>query len=105
MVHNKDKGTISLRHFSVSTRPSGLTKGVKALVLGKKLPDMSSFTDVADFVERAGFASESEGEDAEASRVTLRQHLGRHNIAHRTSRVRLHEVCTCSDLPAVLDHL
>jgi len=35
---------------------------------------------------------ESEGEDAEASRVTLAQDLGHGNTAGRTSRVRLHEV-------------
>lgn len=92
MVHNKEKETISLRHFSVSVKPSGLTKGVKALVQGKTLPDLSNFTDIADFVERSGAASESEAEDADASRLTLGQPLGRHNLANRTSRVRLHEV-------------
>ena len=35
---------------------------------------------------------ESEGEDAEASRVTLAQDLGRGNVASRQSRVRLHEI-------------
>ena len=35
---------------------------------------------------------ESEGEDAEASRVTLSQDLGKGNVAARQSRVRLHEI-------------
>jgi ribosome biogenesis protein SSF1/2 len=93
LVHNKEEGTISLRHFCISVAASGLTKGVKALVQGKQLPDLSRFEDVADFIEKAGFASESEGEDAAASRVTMATDLGRTNMAQRTSRVRLHEVC------------
>lgn len=97
LVHNKAKDTISMRHFNVSVAPSGLTKGVKALVSGKAPPDLSGFADVADFVERAGYASESEGEDAAAGRVELGQALGRNNAPDRTSRVRLHEVrlATC----------
>lgn len=35
---------------------------------------------------------ESEGEDAEASRVTLAQDMGKGNSASRQSRVRLHEI-------------
>ena len=95
LVHNKAKETISLRHFNVSVAPAGLTKGVKALVSGKAPPDLSGFTDVADFVERAGYASESEGEDAAAGRVEVGQAVGRNNPANRTSRIRLHEVSPC----------
>lgn len=92
LVHNKESDTISLRHFCISVAPSGLTKGIKALVQGKALPDLSRFNDIADFIERSGYASESEGEDAAASRVTLGQNLGRINLAQRQSRVKLHEV-------------
>lgn len=92
LTHNKETGGISFRHYSISTTPSGISKGVKALVARKAVPDLSAFTDVADFVERAGFGSESEGEDAAASRVTLAETLGRGNLAQRTSRIKLHEV-------------
>ena len=37
-------------------------------------------------------SQESEGEEAEASRVTLAQDLGKGNTAGHASRVRLHEV-------------
>ena len=37
-------------------------------------------------------AQESEGEDAEAARVTLAQDMGRGNVASRQSRVRLYEL-------------
>ena len=56
------------------------------------MPDLSQFTDVAEFIERSGYGSESDGEDAAASRVTLSQTLGRGNLALRTSRIKVHEV-------------
>lgn len=46
-------------------------------------------------------AQESEGEDAETSRVTLAQDLGRGNVAARQSRVRLHEIGPRLDLELV----
>lgn len=94
LVNNKESGTLSLRHYCISVAPCGLTKGIKALVQAKALPDLSRFTDVADFVEKAGYATESEGEDAAVSKVTLAQNIGKTNLAQRQSRVKLHEVCS-----------
>ena len=103
-MHNKEAQTISVRHYCISVAPSGLTKGVKALVEGKKLPDLSKYTDIADYIEKSGMASESEGEDAAASRVTLGQDLGRTNVAQRKSRVKLHEVCSRHQYPCAPLH-
>ncbi len=75
---------------------AGLHKSIKQLVQGKAAPDLGALQDVADFVTRSGYGSESEGEDAEASRVMLAQGLGRGNVAARQSRIRLHEVRTLS---------
>ncbi|KAJ9530965.1 hypothetical protein QJQ45_028746 [Haematococcus lacustris] len=85
-------GVIRLRHYTISLAPSGLRKGLKGLLQRSSLPDMSSMQDVAEFMTRGGYGSESEGEEAEASRVTLGQDLGKGNAAGRASRVRLHEV-------------
>ena len=87
LTHNKAADTISLRHYCISVARSGLTKGVKALVGGRDVPDLSRFNDVADYIEKAGFASESEGEDAAASRVETGVAKG----GAKTWRVRLHE--------------
>ncbi|KAL6757899.1 Brix domain-containing protein [Haematococcus lacustris] len=89
---DKATGVIRLRHYTISLAPSGLRKGLKGLLQRSSLPDMSSMQDVAEFMTRGGYGSESEGEEAEASRVTLGQDLGKGNAAGRASRVRLHEV-------------
>ena len=48
--------------------------------------------DVADYLTKGGYGSESEGEDAADSRVMLERDMGRGNLAARQSRVRLQEV-------------
>ena len=51
------------------------------------------FIIIAACIASAAFIlQESEGEEAADSRITLRQNLGRGNIAERQSRVKLQEV-------------
>lgn len=85
LSHNKDSDTVSLRHYCISLTPAGLTKGIKALVTTKVAPDLSQFSSVADFVERAGYASDSDVDDT--ARVA-----SSHADRGQASRVRLHEV-------------
>ncbi|EFJ48848.1 hypothetical protein VOLCADRAFT_60049, partial [Volvox carteri f. nagariensis] len=101
LTRDKDSGIIRLRHYGISVAPSGLKKSVKALLSRREVPDLGSFRDVSDFVTKSGYGSESEGEDAEASRVTLAQDMGRGNVASRQSRVRLHELGPRMDLELV----
>jgi len=53
---------------------------------------MSSMADVSEFIAKAGYGSESEGDEAAESRITLAQDMGRGNLATKQSRVKLHEV-------------
>lgn len=89
--YNKSTGRISMRHFSIAVAPSGVSKNLKQLLARKDLPDMGRMADVAEFLTRSGYGSESEGEDAEQSRVELPQEAGAKQGA-RQSRVRLYEV-------------
>lgn len=87
LSHSRATDTISLRQYTISLAPTGLTKGIKALVTGKAAPpDLSRFASVADFVEKAGYASDSDVEDA--AKVQVQQRKG----GSQRSRVRLHEV-------------
>eukprot|EP00877_Chromochloris_zofingiensis_P011512 jgi/Chrzof1/6614/Cz19g02210.t1 len=90
--YDKETDLLSLRHYSISVAPSGLRKSLKALVQRKTLPDLGNMQDVSEFVTKSGYGSESEGEDAELSRVTLPQQLGNGNVVPKQSRVRLHEI-------------
>ncbi|KAK9794607.1 hypothetical protein WJX73_006493 [Symbiochloris irregularis] len=92
LSYNAETRRISFRHYSISTAPSGITKGAKALVAGRALPNLANMQDVSELLTKSGYGSESEGEEAAESRVTLNQNLGRGNIAERQSRVKLQEI-------------
>ncbi|KAL4420706.1 hypothetical protein ABPG75_010362 [Micractinium tetrahymenae] len=89
--YNKGSGRISMRHYSIAVAPSGVSKNLKHLLARKDLPDMGRMADVAEFLTRSGYGSESEGEEAEQSRVELPAEAGARPGA-RQSRVRLYEV-------------
>jgi ribosome biogenesis protein SSF1/2 len=52
-------GLISLRHYTISTAPSGVKKPLKALVLRQAVPDMGGLQDVADLITKSGYGSVS----------------------------------------------
>jgi ribosome biogenesis protein SSF1/2 len=99
LEYNPETRRISLRHFSVSTQPTGVSKNLKTLLTRKQLPGMGRMTDVSEFLTRSGYGSESEGEDAEASRVEIEEGTaggasggGSSSKGPRQSRIRLSEV-------------
>ncbi|KAK9835617.1 hypothetical protein WJX74_004263 [Apatococcus lobatus] len=100
LSHNPETGRISFRHYSIVAKPSGVSKGVKSIV-GRRLPDLSRLHDVSELLTTGGYGSESEGEEAAESRVTLPQDLGHGNLAARQSRVRLHEIGPRMELEVV----
>lgn len=50
-------GLISMRHFSISTAPSGVKKSLKALVSRQALPDLGRLQDVSELVTKSGYGS------------------------------------------------
>jgi len=51
-----------------------VNKSIKKLVNNKKIPDMSKYNDLADFIMRnksSGFSSESEIDDIPESKIVL----------------------------------
>lgn len=91
--YNQDTKTIDFRHYTIKVVPVGMSRGVKKIV-SSKIPNLGKYDNVADFLMKGGAASESEGEDDEASHVTLPQPLSsRGNVtAGNESSVRLVEL-------------
>jgi hypothetical protein len=48
-----------VRHYTISTAPSGVKKPLKALVLRQAVPDMGGLQDVADLITKSGYGSVS----------------------------------------------
>jgi ribosome biogenesis protein SSF1/2 len=91
--YNVETGNIDFRHYSIHVKPVGVTRGVKRVILNHKLPDLSQFEDVSDYVLREAFASESDLEDGPENTVTLAQrYVGRNNQSSEQRAVRLVEM-------------
>ncbi|KDD76251.1 Brix domain-containing protein [Helicosporidium sp. ATCC 50920] len=93
---------VRVRQFSVALLPSGVSSSIKSLVMRKGVPNLEGVRDVADWVRQAGYGSESEGEEAAASRVQHQKQISRRQgSVARQSRVKLYEVGPRLDLELV----
>jgi len=91
--YNKDTKTIDFRHYTIKVVPTGLNKGVKKIVTSK-VPNLGRMADMSEFMMKGGGGmSESEGEEDEASKVTLPQGVNsRGAVGGQQSSVRLVEL-------------
>ncbi|CAH8353988.1 unnamed protein product [Eruca vesicaria subsp. sativa] len=89
--YNKDTKLIDFRHYSIRLQPVGVSRRIRNFVQNHKAPDLRNLQDVSDFITKAGYGSESEG-DEEAATVTLSSDLGRVNKGSTKSAVKLQEI-------------
>jgi ribosome biogenesis protein SSF1/2 len=89
--YNKDTKLIDFRHYSIRLQPVGVSRRIRKFVQNHQVPDLRNLQDVSDFVTKAGYGSESEG-DEEAATVTLSSDLGRVNKGATKSAVKLQEI-------------
>lgn len=89
--YNKETKLIDFRHYSIRLQPVGVSRRIRKFVQNHQVPDLRSLQDVSDFVTKAGYGSESEGDD-EAATVSLASDLGRVNKASTRSAVKLQEI-------------
>ncbi|CAH2043959.1 unnamed protein product [Thlaspi arvense] len=89
--YNKDTKLIDFRHYSIRLQPVGVSRRIRKFVQNHQVPDLRNLQDVSDFVTKAGYGSESEG-DEEAATVTLSSDLGRVNRNSTKSAVKLQEI-------------
>ncbi|CAG0915563.1 unnamed protein product [Notodromas monacha] len=92
LVHyDHEENVITLRHYAIKVVPVA-SRAVKKLV-SNRVPDLSKYQDVEDFVARCGMLSESEGEDDPEAHVELAQEVNqRGNVPAQKSSIRLIEL-------------
>uniref|UniRef100_A0A7N0V0E3 Brix domain-containing protein n=1 Tax=Kalanchoe fedtschenkoi TaxID=63787 RepID=A0A7N0V0E3_KALFE len=88
--YNKETKLIDFRHYFIRLEPVGATQRLRKFVQNHQVPDLRNLQDVSDFVTKAGYGSESEG-DEDAATVTLSNDLSRINRASTKSAVKLQE--------------
>lgn len=90
---NSENNLIDFRHYNIKVVPVGMTRGVKK-IMQSKVPNLSKYSDISEYMNRAGYSSESEVElDGPISEVILPQPMkSRGNIKSAKSAVRLTEL-------------
>lgn len=91
--YDPEKETLDFRHYTIKVAPCGMSKAVKKLIQSK-IPDLSHYRDVSEFIIKSGNLSESEAEaDGPENQVTLPQNISsRGNVASQKSSIRLIEL-------------
>jgi len=90
--YNDDK-TIDMRQYAIKIVPAGVSKAVKKLIQSK-VPNLSQYQNIDEFMQKSGNLSESEVElDSAANTVVLSQPISsRGNITSEKSAIRLYEM-------------
>ena len=88
--YSAETDTIEVRHYSIAAAPVGVNRAVKKLM--KKVPDLSRYSDISEFLTNVYF-SESDGEEGPENQVVLPQSIaGRGNLKSNRSAIRLTEL-------------
>ncbi|KAJ2600049.1 rRNA-binding ribosome biosynthesis protein [Coemansia sp. RSA 1721] len=91
--YNDATGMVDFRHYNITVKPVGVTKGVKRVIMAKDVPSLAGFDDISEYVLREAFASESDVEDGPENSVTLSEdYFGRVNRKNDQRAVRLKEL-------------
>lgn len=88
--YNPVTNLVDMRHFAISLVPVGVNKGIKKIVQ-RKVPDLSKFEDISEFITKSQALSDSEFDDDE-THVQLSQSLKRGNVDSGQSAIRLYEL-------------
>jgi ribosome biogenesis protein SSF1/2 len=96
--YSHDTETITMRHYLIHASPVALNKSIKKIVKAAALPNLHQLHDISDMVlnpqtAASGMTSDSEVEDTADNRIILSDRfLGRGNVAHGKSAIRLKEI-------------
>jgi ribosome biogenesis protein SSF1/2 len=89
--YHKEQGTVEMRHYAIRAQPVGVSNAIKR-VLQSRVPDLGNLEDIAEFVEGAGNASDSEAEDDGAKVVLPDRYIGKGNAKTQQSAMKLSEL-------------
>ena len=91
LEYNPETERITVRQYSIAVKAAGVAKNLKKLLdrrgdAALLHESLGKMTDISELMTKSGYGSESEGEEAEASKVELEHR------ATRQSRIKLTEI-------------
>lgn len=89
--YDQDTDLVEFRHYSIKSVPCGMSKSTKKL-MQSKIPDLSKYEDISDFLINPGVQSDSEFE-GEQTELDLPQDIARRgSLKGQRSKIRLLEI-------------
>ena len=89
---NQETQLCEFRHYAIKVKPVGLSRAVRKLIAGKKIPDLGKYNDVTEMMGKDNAFTESEGEADEVEQnrqITLPQKISsRGNMINEKSAIR-----------------
>ncbi|KAL1499080.1 hypothetical protein AB1Y20_013594 [Prymnesium parvum] len=93
LAHKVEGGGVEMRQYVITALPTGVSKGVKKLIRGAKLPSLGRYEDMAEYLLKGGYSSDSAGETDDEDKAELPQdYVGRNAKANQKVSIKLHEV-------------
>jgi len=97
MLHQRpgeEGGGVELRQYVIKAAPTNVSRGIKKLTRGNRVPSLGRYGSMADYLAgRGGYSSESGGETDDDEKVDLPQdYVGRGAVRDQRVGVRLHEI-------------
>ncbi|KAI6183485.1 Brix domain-containing protein [Aphelenchoides bicaudatus] len=90
--HDPETDNIEFRHYSIKTVPCDVSKSTKKLMQNRKIPDLSRYKDISEFLLKPGHLSESEFE-GEQEELELPQDMSSRGCQKGTkTKLRLCEI-------------
>lgn len=97
---NSETNLVELRHYRITVKNLGISKSVKSIIQ-TKVPDLSGFDDISDYIMKASFASESDAEDATEASFTLPGLKDSEDVAPEKRAIKLFELGPRLDLKLI----
>ena len=89
--YDQERDLVSFRHYSISIKVTGITKGLKRLLVNGEIPDLHDLNDISEFLA----SSEDQTEEAEAE---AEQTLLQEPIKNSQRKIQLIEIGPRLDL-------
>lgn len=91
MHYDKEEDLIEFRHYSIKAVPAGVSRSTKKL-LQSKIPDLSKYEDISDFMLKPGQLSDSEFEGEQVELELPQDFGGRGKKKGQKTKIRLVEI-------------
>lgn len=68
--YNKKKDIITFRHYRIELHNANINKQVRKIISTSKIPDLSNFDDISEFIKKKAIPTSNEGAESDDENIT-----------------------------------